>query len=42
MTDVTVTIAIVGAFLLVIEIVRWKFRPEERRLRVIKKLGGGR
>lgn len=40
--DVTVTAALAGAFLLAIEIVRWKLRPEQRRLRVIKKLGGGR
>lgn len=32
-------IALVGALLLGVEILRWKLRPEQRRLRVIKKIG---
>lgn len=32
-------IALVGAFLLGIEVLRWKLRPEQRRLRMIRKIG---
>ena len=41
-TDVAITLGLAGAILLTVEIVRWKLRPEQRRLRVIRKLGGGR
>ena len=34
--------ALVGALLLGVEVLRWKLRPEQRRLRVIKKIGGRR
>ena len=39
MTEVIVPIAIVGALLFAVEAVRWKLRPEQRRLRVIRKIG---
>ena len=39
MTAVIVPIAIAGALLLGVEILRWKLRPEQRRLRMIKKIG---
>ena len=42
MTGVIVPIILVGIILFGIEILRWKLRPEQRRLRVIKKLGGRR
>ena len=41
-TEVLLSLAFVGVFLLGIEAVRWKFRPEERRRRLIKKIGGRR
>ena len=38
--EMIVLIALVaGAFLLGIEVLRWKLRPEQRRLRMIKKIG---
>ena len=37
--EVLVLIALVGAFLLGVEVLRWKLRPEQRRLRMIKKIG---
>jgi hypothetical protein len=39
-----VTFLVVGAaaILLGVELVRWKIRPEARRLRAIKKIGGRR
>ena len=42
MTDVIGTIALVVGFLVVVEIWRWRQRPEQRRLRVIRKIGGRR
>ena len=39
MTEVIVPIALAGAFLLGVEVLRWKLRPEQRRLRMIKKIG---
>ena len=33
---------VVLAIFLGVEVLRWKLRPEQRRLRVIKKIGGGR
>ena len=42
MTGVFVPIAIAGVLLLGVEFLRWKLRPEQRRLRVIKKIGGRR
>ena len=42
MTEVVIPIAVVGALLLGVEVLRWKLRPEQRRLRVIKKIGGRR
>ena len=42
MTDVLVPIALGAALLLGVELLRWKFRPEQRRLRLIKKIGGRR
>lgn len=43
MTEVIALIAIGGTLLLFgVEIVRWKLRPEQRRLRLIKKIGGRR
>ena len=42
MTGMIVPIILVGILLFGIEILRWKLRPEQRRLRVIKKLGGRR
>ena len=41
MTEVIVPIAI-GVLLLGVEVLRWKLRPEQRRLRMIKKIGGRR
>jgi hypothetical protein len=38
-TEVIVPIALGGALLLAIEALRWKLRPEQRRLRRIKKIG---
>ena len=40
--EVIVLIALAGAFLLGVEVLRWNLRPEQRRLRVIKKIGGRR
>jgi hypothetical protein len=40
--ELIVPIALAGAFLLGIEVLRWKLRPEGRRLRAIKKIGGRR
>ena len=37
--EVLVWIALAGAFLLGVEVLRWKLRPEQRRLRMIKKIG---
>ena len=42
MTEVIVPIAITGALLLGVEVLRWKLRPEQRRLRMINKIGGRR
>ena len=42
MTEVIVPIALGGALLLGVEVLRWKLRPEQRRLRMIKKIGGRR
>ncbi len=42
MTEVFVPIALVGVILLGVEVLRWKLRPEQRRLRMIKKIGGRR
>ena len=39
MTEVIALIAVVGAILLGVEVLRWKLRPEQRRLRMIKKIG---
>lgn len=35
-------IALAVGFLLVVELLRWRFRPEGRRLRALKKIGGRR
>ena len=40
--EVVMPIAIAGTLLLGVEILRWKLRPEQRRLRAIKKIGGRR
>lgn len=40
MTELVVPIALAGALLIGVEILRWKLRPEQRRLRMIKKIGG--
>jgi hypothetical protein len=43
--DAPVTVAmlsVIGGTLVVVEIVRWIFRPESRRLRMIKKIRGRR
>jgi len=40
--DVIVPIALLGALMLGVEILRWKLRPEQRRLRMLKKIGGRR
>ena len=37
--DVIAVIVLVGALLLGVEVLRWKLRPEQRRLRMIKKIG---
>lgn len=37
--EVIATIALVGVLLLGVEVVRWKLRPEQRRLRMIRKIG---
>jgi hypothetical protein len=40
-----VSVFILGAVLvaaLLVEVLRWTFRPDARRRRVIRKLGGGR
>ena len=37
--EVIATIALVGVLLLGVEVLRWKLRPEQRRLRMIKKIG---
>lgn len=42
MMELVVPIVIVGALLLGVEVLRWKLRPEQRRLRTIKKIGGRR
>lgn len=42
MIEVAVLLAIVLIALLCVEILRWAFRPESRRLRMIKKIGGRR
>lgn len=42
MMEVIVPITIAGALALGFEVVRWKLRPEQRRLRRIKKIGGRR
>lgn len=39
MHEVIVPIAIVASLLFGIEVMRWKLRPEQRRLRMIKKIG---
>ena len=39
MTEVMVTIALASGLLLGIEVLRWKLRPEQRRLRMIRKIG---
>jgi len=38
-TEVIVTIALASVLLLGIEVLRWKLRPEQRRLRMIRKIG---
>ena len=40
--EMIVPIAILAAVGLAVEVVRWKLRPEGRRLRAIKKIGGRR
>lgn len=42
MAAVIVPLVFAGALLLGVEVLRWKFRPEQRRLRAIKKIGGRR
>ncbi len=42
MIAVVVVSAIVLPALLAVEILRWTLRPEARRLRVIRKIGGRR
>ena len=42
MPEMIVPIAIAGTLLLGVEVLRWKLRPEQRRLRVIKKIAGRR
>jgi hypothetical protein len=37
--EVIVPIALVGALLFAVEVLRWKLRPEQRRLRMIRKIG---
>ena len=39
MTELIVPIALGGVLLIGVEVLRWKLRPEQRRLRVIKKIG---
>jgi hypothetical protein len=39
---VLIFVVLGAAILLTIETLRWVFRPEARRLRVIKKIGGRR
>ena len=38
MTDAIATIALGVAFLIAVEALRWMFRPEAKRLRLIKKM----
>jgi hypothetical protein len=40
--DLIVPISLVGIALLGVEVLRWNFRPEARRLRALKKIGGRR
>lgn len=44
MTDAIPVLAIVvaAAAIVVVETLRWRFRPEARRLRLIRKIGGRR
>ena len=42
MSAVAVPVIVVVAVVLVVEILRWMFRPQARRLRVIRKIGGRR
>jgi hypothetical protein len=37
--EVIVPFVFVGAFLLGVEVLRWNLRPEQRRLRMIRKIG---
>ena len=42
MIGVVIPIVLAGLLLLCVEILRWELRPEQRRLRMIKKIGGRR
>lgn len=42
MSEVIAPIALAAAFLLGVEVLRWRFRPAGRRLRLIRKIGGRR
>lgn len=42
MIEVVILLAIGAIALLGVEIVRWALRPESRRLRMLKKIGGRR
>lgn len=42
MIEVLVPVILAAIVLLGVEALRWLFRPESRRLRVIKKIGGRR
>ena len=42
MTEAVIPIALAGLLLLGVEVLRWNLRPEQRRLRLIKKIGGRR
>jgi len=37
--EVIAPIALVGVLLFGVEVLRWKLRPEQRRLRMIRKIG---
>jgi hypothetical protein len=41
-TEVVVPLVLGAVFLLGIEVLRWNLRPEQRRLRMLKKIGGRR
>lgn len=42
MMEVVVPVVLGATLLLGIEVLRWKLRPEQRRLRLIKKIGSRR